>query len=229
MVVGGWLHRNARSFAIRNPLPASCSLLLVEGYASSSAMPLHCTGWGSLLRARRAGDLGANARIDPTPSDIGVQCTVWSPFITIKLCSRHTRASQTALYPVYPSLSCQDGPNVQSYDTDFLPACYLNVLFLCLLNPSPLETKFQNFELFRVFKVFWDSLVFLWPIQIKQFPKKCYRFSTFILHLLNSCQDSFQVLDVSEIRSVGKCFSEILRPEMILSDVFYERKNIIFD
>lgn len=26
------------------------------------AMPLHCTGWGSLLRARRAGDLGANAR-----------------------------------------------------------------------------------------------------------------------------------------------------------------------
>lgn len=31
-------------------------------------MPLHCTGWGSLLRARRAGDLGANARNRSVPS-----------------------------------------------------------------------------------------------------------------------------------------------------------------
>lgn len=30
-------------------------------------MPLLCTGWGSLLRARRAGDLGANARDRSNP------------------------------------------------------------------------------------------------------------------------------------------------------------------
>lgn len=59
------------------------------------AMPLHCTGWGSLLRARRAGDLGANARNRSVPSSSssspstvrlsdarGVQCTVrFSTFI----------------------------------------------------------------------------------------------------------------------------------------------------
>lgn len=38
-------------------------------------MPLHCTGWGSLLRARRAGDLGANARNRSVPSSpAGLPC-----------------------------------------------------------------------------------------------------------------------------------------------------------
>lgn len=53
-----------------------------------STMPLHCTGWGSLLRTRRAGDLGANARnrsnpsspSNPCTSDTGVQCTVQCSF-----------------------------------------------------------------------------------------------------------------------------------------------------
>lgn len=50
---------------------------VVEG-GLGRTMPLHCTGWVSLLRARRAGDLGANARnrsVRPSPSPLaGLPC-----------------------------------------------------------------------------------------------------------------------------------------------------------
>lgn len=125
----GWLHRKASSFATLSSRPPTKSRIV------GVMVRCHCTALGEGHYSEQGEPVTSapTPGIDPTPSDIGAQCSVRSPFITSRLCP-HAHVHLRLLCVQRSFTHDRMDPMPKSCDTFSSCLLHASIIWLGLLN-----------------------------------------------------------------------------------------------